>query len=328
MLVEKYLGIEVSNLQQLLDMFSISTEENLEIGNYHYPLKPYSLIKAEAECQYLRKNQRCGKLHQRGYVVVTKTNNLVLIGHCCAHNHLSIDGENVKGDLFLVSRKDRLAFRQARIAEIQENKSNIAAEIRKIRMEFEAFRQKAEWLLEIIPKPIVSKLVDKYKRGDFSVQWEYLKIKRDKQSNTEEKSWYVHDFGLIKGVGDWLFINSSSLTMKICSLSVKLKTIPSEGRISNDELFQAEKVVRELSDLRNYWIELDRAKKNIEVFCTRENLQLLPQLVSNREARADAVRSLHKILGEPIKNDASKYVDNLDKAFSQKYQADGLRLKG
>ena len=58
-----------------------------------------------------------------------------------------------------------------------------------------------------LPPQLVTNLLDRWKRNSVEAFWEYMIVKRgkdDKGKPYEEKSWYPHSYGKIKGLGLWL----------------------------------------------------------------------------------------------------------------------------
>lgn len=87
--------IEIRSLTDLFSLFNIGADITLTKEQYSHPLRPYRLIQPEASCQYQKKGTRCSKMHQHGFVVELKDGSNVLIGHCCAHNHLGLHDAEV-----------------------------------------------------------------------------------------------------------------------------------------------------------------------------------------------------------------------------------------
>lgn len=91
--------IEIRTLNEINGHFVIDPECILTKETYSIPIRPYRLIKPDAKCQYLKKGKRCAQEHQHGYIVECKDGKQVLIGNCCALNHLGLDDEQIVGRL-------------------------------------------------------------------------------------------------------------------------------------------------------------------------------------------------------------------------------------
>ena len=91
--------VEIRTLAELLSLYEIASDSTLTKDQYRNPLRPYRLIQPEASCQYQKNGKRCSQMHQHGFVVERHDDSKVLIGNCCALNHLGLDDEQVRGEL-------------------------------------------------------------------------------------------------------------------------------------------------------------------------------------------------------------------------------------
>lgn len=89
--------VEIRTLAELLSLYEIASDSTLAKDQYRNPLRPYRLIQPEASCQYQKNGKRCSQMHQHGFVVERHDDSKVLIGNCCALNHLGLDDEQVGG---------------------------------------------------------------------------------------------------------------------------------------------------------------------------------------------------------------------------------------
>ncbi|MGE1887833.1 hypothetical protein [Pseudomonas aeruginosa] len=103
--------VEIRTLAELLSLYEIASDSTLTKDQYRNPLRPYRLIQPEASCQYQKNGKRCSQMHQHGFVVERHDDSKVLIGNCCALNHLGLDDEQVRGELKNHSRTADQAMR-------------------------------------------------------------------------------------------------------------------------------------------------------------------------------------------------------------------------
>lgn len=107
--------VEIRTLDELSSLYEIAPDCTLTKEQYRNPLRPYRLIRPEASCQYQKNGKRCSQLHQHGFVVELHDDSKVLIGNCCALNHLGLDDEQVRGDFKRLSATERQNIRRHKI---------------------------------------------------------------------------------------------------------------------------------------------------------------------------------------------------------------------
>lgn len=134
------------------------------------------------------------------------------------------------------------------------------------------------------------------------------------------------DFRPLKGLGDWLTPRSGGLGISFSAVGRRLNNLPAHLFLSETEIKEAEEVIKQVSQLDSIEQELARQHKLMRDFCGKDNLDLLMQLTPNRKLRADAVHAVYRILGEDLRQEASRVVDNIDDSLRRKYGASGLRM--
>lgn len=321
--------LEIKTLEQLNALYEIASKVVLTKSTFSSPLRLYRLIKPDAKCQYLRGSKSCGQEHQHGYVVETTDEKHVLIGHCCALNHLGLDDEKVKASFSRVRKEYGIAIRQARVNQILQGKDLLIKQVKESLKETVAVLSEANRILRLLPEHISKTLVDRHKRRDMAVKWEYLIVKTEKEDDgrvVSKKYWHPHTFGFLKGSGDWLEPSAMPHRSDLLMLLHELENIPSKESLTKDEMESAESVIKRVSSLDKLRRDLSTQRKLMEDFCRMDNLILLAQLTSNRSLRADTVIAIHEILGASLQQDANKFINSIDRDAREQYGASGLRI--
>jgi hypothetical protein len=305
-----------------------SGDEALSKDNFKRPIKSYRLTKQEARCQYLRGQHVCGQEHLWGYVVETKSNNKVLIGNCCAERHLGIEDKNIKLAFSKLRKSEKLEANRARVCKFLAGRKELENKLDYLKQAAERDFHEASRIVELLPAPILKNLLDRWKRRDFNVTWEYSVRKKTKQedgSTSTVEDWHLMDFRPLKGLGDWL-TPSRGVGFSFSAARRRLNKLPTHLFLSETEIKEAEEVINLVSNLDSIEQRLTRQRRLMRDFCSKDNLKLLVQLTSNRGFRADSVRAAHSILEEDLRQEASRVVDDIDKSLRSKYGASGLRL--
>lgn len=320
---------EIKSLGELATLFKIAHDEVLTKNNYIRPIRSYELIKPEAQCQFLKRNKSCGQSHQHGYVVETDAGKQVLIGHCCALNHLGLDDEKVKNDFKQLSAAERDTIRRIRVEQLLAQKEKLAQEVKQALANVKDLRSEARVIIQALPAQVVSTLYERWKRNTTKVTCEYLIVRTGDDGNgkkIKEKNWYPHDCGTLKGLGPWLMIEEEPFTVQLYQLLHTLEDIPAKKRLTNDELATAESILNNLAHLKVLKREIKLQREAISDFKTLSNILIVVQLFANRSLRAEVVKTAHLLTGEPIPNMPSKVVDAIDHSIRLLYSASGLRI--
>lgn len=321
--------VELRTLAELLSLYEIASESTLTKDQYRNPLRPYRLIQPEASCQYLRNGKRCSQMHQHGFVVERNDDSKVLIGNCCALNHLGLDDEQVRGDFKRLSSAERQNIRRHKVETMLKQRENLIGRVRAASIELRRLQAKVSVVLSTLPAEVGGVLLDRWKRNVLEVSWEYLLIKKGKDDNGkpfEERSWYPHSFGKLKGLGAWLQVDQQRHQEALLSLRRQLEAIPNKARLSRLELELAEAALRQVSTLENIERELQNQFELFDDFRKPASLQLTIQIVSNHKIRAETVKAVHQLMDEPCSTAPEKYVADIDLALKQKYSAGGIRI--
>ncbi|MCF5700478.1 hypothetical protein [Pseudomonas syringae] len=321
--------IEIRTLDEINDNYVIDPGCILTKETYSIPIRPYRLIKPDAKCQYLKKGKRCAQEHQHGYIVECKDGTQVLIGNCCALNHLGLNDEEIVGRLKGLSSIERQNIRRHRIETMLGQRSQLVERVKATLKLLRVVQGQANCLISTLPPQVVTNLVDRWKRNSIEVFWEYLIVKRGKDEKGkpyEEKTWYPHSYGKIKGLGVWLELEEQGYTLKLYDFLRQLEGIPVKRQLSQAELDQAEATFKYVAELSVIERELNAQSKLLSDFAGPANLLLLIQLSSNKELRAKAVEAAHLLIGQPSKTSSQRFIADIDQALQRQHSADGIRI--
>ncbi|QFS87050.1 MULTISPECIES: hypothetical protein [unclassified Marinobacter] len=321
--------LNIKTYSQLCESFDINGDEPLSKDNFRCPIKSYRLLKQEARCQYLRGQHICGQEHLWGYVVETKSNNKVLIGNCCAEKHLGIEDKDIKLAFSRLRKSEKLEADRAKVRKFLAGRKEIENRLGYLKQVAESNFHEASRIVENLPGPILKTLRDRWKRRSFDLTWEYSvrkEVKREDGSTSTAEDWHLMDFRPLEGLGDWLTPRRGGWGISFSAVGRRLNNLPTHLFLSEPEIKEAEEVIKQVSQLDKIEQELVRQRKLMRNFCRKDNLDLLMQLTPNRKLRADAVRAAHRIIGEDLRQDASRVVDNFDDSLRRKYGASGLRM--
>ncbi|MGR6740359.1 hypothetical protein [Pseudomonas chlororaphis] len=321
--------VEIRTLAELSSLYEIASDSTLTKDQYRNPLRPYRLIRPEASCQYEKNGKRCSQMHQHGFVVERHDDSKVLIGNCCALNHLGLDDEQVRGGFMKLSATERQNIRRHRVETMLKQRENLIGRVRAASIKFRDLQSKASLILSTLPCEVGGVLLDRWKRNALEVSWEYLLIKKGKDEKGkpyEERSWYPHSFGKLKGLGLWLQLNQQLYQKNLLDLRRQLEAVPIKTRLSQVELELAETALKQVATLETIERELQDQIELLDNFRKSENLQLAIQVVSNQKVRAKTVTAVFHLIGEPCSTSPEKYVAEIDLALKQKYSAGGIRI--
>lgn len=320
---------KIKTLVEINELFEIEYEYVLTKEKYQRPIRSYELINSDAKCQYLKKSKVCGQAHQHGYVVDTSDGKLALIGHCCAFNHLGLDNHQIQNAFRQLTTSERDAIRKSRVQDVFSRKDELVQRVKELLKEAKSLQSEAQRVLSVIPEKVVVALIDRWKRNNLKINWEYLIVKRSKDERGKtitENSWYPHECGTLKGVGVWLEPEKLTFAQQLYSSLRKLESIPTNKKLTNNELELAEALINDLPQISLIERSVKDQGRLISTFCQHQNLILIIQLTSNREIRAQAVETVYSLTGEPFDSSASRFVDSIDQSIRDIYKAEGLRI--
>lgn len=321
--------IEIRTLDDINALYGVDPECILTKETYGKPLRPYRLIRLEARCQYLKKGKRCAQEHQHGFVVECKDGTQVLIGNCCAFKHLGLDDEQVTGEFRGLSANERQNIRRHRVetmlSQTERFKERVKAALKMLR----ALHDEANHVCSLLPAQVVSNLTDRWKRRSTEVFWEYMIVKRgvdERGKLYEEKRWYPHSYGVLRGLGIWLQLEDQGYAQRLCDFRRQLEGIPVKRRLTNAEIDQAEETLNQVEALSVIERELQTQSKLMAEFVSPTNLLLTIQLFGNKDLRGKTVEAVHQLLGESCKTTPAKFIADIDQALQRQHSADGIRV--
>lgn len=321
--------VEIRTLDDINALYVIDPYCTLTKELYATPLRPYRLIQSEARCQYQKNGKRCSQLHQHGYIVERKDGLQVLIGNCCAFKHLGLDDEQVKGDFKQLTATERQNIRRHKVETLLKQRESFIERVRAANIEQRKLQEQVSQISSILPSPVVAILQDRWKRNSPEVSWEYLLVKvgvNEKGKRYEERHWYPHSYGQLRGLGLWLQLGEQRYPERLLDLRRQLEAIPIKERLTNAEIEQAEAALNQVSALSGIERELLSQAKILADFLTPPNLLLTIQLISNHKVRAETVTAVHRLIGEPCNSTPDKFVADIDLALKQQYSAGGIRI--
>ncbi len=321
--------VEIRSLTELLSLYEIVLDGTLIKSEYRNPVRPYRLIQPEASCQYQKNGKRCSQLHQHGFVVERHDNSKVLIGNCCALNHLGLDDEQVKGEFKRLTATERQNVRRHKVETMLKQRENLIGRVRAANNGFRKLQSDVCMVLSTLPSQVGGALLDRWKRNVLEVSWEYLLIRKgrdEKGRPHEERTWYPHSFGKLRGLGQWLQLDQKLYQETLLRLRRELEAIPTTGRLSQAQLEQAEATLNQASKVTIVEAELQKQEELLTDFRKPANLQLTIQIVSNQKVRAETVQAVYRLIDEPCTTTPERYVANIDLALKQKYSAGGIRI--
>lgn len=321
--------VELRTLADINALYTIDQDCTLTKELYERPLRPYRLIRLEASCQYLKKGKRCSQLHQRGYIVERKDGSQLLIGNCCALKHLGLDDEKIQGEFKQLSANEIQNIRRHRVEVLLSGRESLITRVREAGIGYRRLLEQVTDIRSELPSKIFGILIDRWKRGSHDVCWEYQQIKIGEKPNGEkyeEKHWYPHSYGQLKGLGSWLQLDEQHYPERLLVIRKDLEAIPTKSRLTNAEIEQAEAALNQVSTLSLIERELASLEKQISEFLKPSNLTLTIQLTSNQSIRSATVTAVHKLSGEYSQISPVRFIADVDLALKRQYSAGSIRI--
>lgn len=320
---------EIRYLDEIKNLFSIDFDYVFSKANYSRPLRSYHLINSEAKCQFLKKNNRCGKEHSHGYAVECKSGHQVLIGNCCAFNHLGLDDEQLRNGFLELSSSERASIRAHRINERLNERTNTIAHVKNLLKQLREIEHLSFQIRNIYPDTVFQTLIERWRRKSPQIIWEYQITKKDKNSsnkNAAERLWYPHICGTIKGLGIWMDLSAYNFHETLYSLLHRVEGIPTKKRLSKVEQDNIEKTFQELRAINVIERELAAQTILIKDFLDPANLILLVQLVKNQTLRAKNFEAFQKLTSTMLDVRPERFVAEVDQDLIKRYGATGIRI--
>lgn len=320
---------EIRYLDEIKSSFAIDFEGILTKETYSHPLRSYHLIKSEARCQFLKKGSRCGQEHSHGFAVECKGGQHVLIGNCCAYNHLGLDDDQVKDSLREFSSIERMSIRSHKISEMLGQRSELISRIKGALKQLRLLQLDVQKIQDAFPPSVIENLAERWRRGSLQVTWEYQITKKDENAKGKdaiERRWYPHICGFIKGLGLWLDLDSQKYQEKLYAFLHQVEALPTKKNLSKAELNVSEAVFRELGAVSVIEREIGNQQKILVDFLEPTNLLLTVQLVKNQALRAKNVEAVQRLTSTLHGIRPDRFVAILDQDLKHHYGATGIRI--
>lgn len=323
--------IEIRSLADLTSLYEVSADITLTKEQYSHPLRPYRLIKPEASCQYQKKGTRCSKMHQHGFVVVMKDSSMALIGHCCAHNHLGLDDDEVRQALTQLTATEKQNIRRHKVETLISQRDTFLSRVKAANLTHRALEARRNMVLQTLPDRVCRVLLNRWRSGKLEVLWDYQIIKTgidETGKSYTERHWYPHSFGKLKGLGVWLHLEKQHYQERLLDFRRQLEAIPSKARLTNGELEKAEAALNMVAELGVIERELQSQSRLLDAFLDPANLEITIQLISNQKTRAETVRAVHGLRNEQCAITPDRYVAEIDQRLKQRYSSGAIRIAG
>nr|WP_315444923.1 hypothetical protein [uncultured Pseudomonas sp.] len=320
---------EIRYLDEIKSLFAIDFDCLLSKENYARPLRSYHLIKSEAQCQFLKKGSRCGQEHSHGFAVECVGGQRVLIGNCCAFNHLGLDDDQVKKNLLELGSAERVSIRTYQINERLKERAELTTRIKNALKQLRHLESQILRIREAFPEEIFEHLVERWRRDSLQVIWEYQITKKDetaKGKDAVERRWYPHICGFLKGLGPWLDLDAQRYQEKLYSFLHRVEAIPTKKRLTKAELSETESTLRDVGALSVSERELGTQQKLITDFLDPANLLLTVQLVKTQTLRAKNVQAMQRLTSTLLDVRPERFVAEVDQDLKRRYGATGIRI--
>ena len=320
---------EIRYLDEIKHLFAIDFDCLLSKETYSRPLRTYHLIKSEAKCQFLKNGNRCGQEHSHGFAVECINGQRVLIGNCCAFNHLGLDDEQVSKALLALGSAERMSIRSHQLNERLQGRTNLITRVKSALKQLRHLETQIHRIREAFPESVFESLVERWRRNSFQITWEYQITKKDetaKGKDTFERRWYPHIYGFLKGLGLWLDLDAQGYQEKLYSFLHRVESIPTKKRLTKAELLETEAIFRELGALSVIEREFVAQQKFIRDFLEPENLVLTVQLVKTQTLRAKNVEAVQQLTSSLLGVRPERFVAEVDQNLKKRYGATGIRI--
>ncbi|WP_122614162.1 hypothetical protein [Pseudomonas viridiflava] len=320
---------EIRYLEEIKSLFAIDFDFLLSKETYSRPLRSYHLIKSEAQCQFIKKGHRCGQEHSHGFAVECKGGQRVLIGNCCAFNHLGLDDDQVGKALRELNSAERISIREYKIGERLNEKAELLARVKNALKDLRQLEAALYRIRNEFPDQVFENLVERWRRNSLQVTWEYQITKRDEKAKGKdaiERKWYPHICGFIKGLGLWMDLEAQNYQQKLYAFLHRVEAIPTKKRLSKAEQKETEAIFRELGAIAVIEREFGTQQRLIADFLEPSNLVLTIQLVKTQTLRANNVEAVQRLTSTLLGVRPDRVVAEVDQDLIRRYGATGLRI--
>ncbi|WP_444910274.1 hypothetical protein [Microbulbifer sp. TRSA005] len=318
----------IRDINTLHQKHDISEEATLTVENFERPLAIYELPASVARCQFLRRGASCGREHQRGFVVLTKDSQRILIGHCCANKRLGLEHSGIKAQLNRltkdVTRSEKEVRVRASLAKKEEYLSIIRASMKQIRVQQEAVRN----FLAILPPKVASELIRRARVCDFSIVWVCYIHKKGKRRDEDETVSRHHTVGQLQGLECLLALDDMERHKDtLFRLMKPLMGVSLSKSPSKDELDKLDELLRQVANLKRVLQEVSNFERDVARFTRKKNLLLVAYAVRNHQHRAETLKAVAAYCDVRLgKSPKASFVD-FERGLLQQYGAHSLRLR-
>ncbi|MEQ6327185.1 hypothetical protein VLF92_02445 [Pseudomonas chengduensis] len=321
--------MEFKTLEDIQKLFDIASDMVVNHESFSHGIWPYRLYKAEASCQYEKNGKQCSQAHQVGFVVQRKDEAVVLIGHCCAYNHLSLEDTTVRKGFKELEAEERLASRRRRVESMLQQRDSLQDRANTLYTRHRELQDQVSSIRDALPREVMSKLTERWKGGRLDVIWDYQIIKEgfdESGRKTVERSWYPSTYGKLQGLGLWLQLKTQRYAELISDFRKELSKIPVNKQLSDLEIVHAEETFADIAEIERVEREIETQFKLLSEFLSESNLVLTVQLNSNQSIRADTVVGVHKLTGQKLTQKPQQFVIEIDQELKRRHGANSVRI--
>ncbi|MBX9914531.1 MAG: hypothetical protein K2Y25_11605 [Pseudomonadaceae bacterium] len=322
--------MELKTLSDIQGRFDIAHDRLLNKENFSHGVRPYSLYQPEVSCQYEKHGKRCSQQHQKGYIVGCQDGAVVLIGHCCAHKHLSLDDESLRASFKMLDATEKQAIRRRKVESRLEQRQTFIEQGRAVHMRYKELQARVNEVNGTLPRQIWRKLVERWKSNSLDVVWEYQTTKVGVDENGKkftEMAWHPSSYGKLNGLGIWLQLGAQEYAEQIADFRKQLELIPVKKLLTNLEIDHAEATFSSVAAITNIEREFESQFKLLDEFLKPSNLVLTIQLISNQAIRAETVVAVHQLTGQSLAEKPEKFVAEIERQLKRKHKATGVRIQ-
>lgn len=321
--------MEFKTFADIQGHFDISKNLLLNKENFSHGVWPYNLYQPEVSCQYEKHGKRCSQQHQKGYIVSCNDGAVALIGHCCAHKHLSLDNESVRASFKKLDASERQVIRRRKVESLLEQVPSFIEQSRAVHKRYKELQADASKVSSTLPWQIWRKLIERWKSNNLEVIWEYQITKVGIDENDKkvtERAWYPSSYGKLQGLGIWLQLNAQEYSGHISNFREQLDLIPTKRHLTNAEINHAEATFNNVAAITSIERELESQFKLLDDFLKPSNLVLTIQLSSNQAIRAETAVAVHQLTGQTLAVKPEKFISDIDLDLKRQYGASGVRI--
>ena len=116
-------------------------------------------------------------MHQHGFVVELKDGSNVLIGHCCAHNHLGLHDAEVKGALKQLSAAEKRNIRRHKVEMLLLQRDAFVERVRTANIRHRGLLERIDHLMQILPERVGDILQTRWKSSGLQDRIEQISPK-------------------------------------------------------------------------------------------------------------------------------------------------------